>query len=160
MELFLLPFFLDSGKYALDVSTVDSVVRAVEITHLPKAPEIVLGIINVRGEIIPVLDIRRRFGVESKRYDINDALIIANTSKRKVALLVDGVEPVFRLNRTVTPAVQVVPGLHYVEGIIKLPEGFLFIHDLDTFLSLDEEQDLSRSMEKYQHQDMGKSDIE
>ena len=149
MEIFLLPFFLHYAKYALDASIVDSVVSAVEITALPEAPEIVLGIINLRGTIVPVLDIRKRFRTQSRPPDIHDVFIIANTSNRKTALLVDLVEPVFKLTHEVIPASGAVPGIRYVKGIVKLPEGLLFIHDLDTFLSLEEDTELSKSLQKF-----------
>ena len=62
-----------------------------EIRHLPKAPEIILGIINIRGRIIPVADIRKYFGLMAREIDQDDQLIITDTGKRQVAILVDSV---------------------------------------------------------------------
>ena len=84
-------FTLDELLYALPLPTVVKVIHAVEIRHLPKAPEIISGIINVKGQIIPVADIRKRFGLAAREIDPDDRMIIADTGKRQVAILVDTV---------------------------------------------------------------------
>ncbi len=88
-SLRLVPFLLDDQRYALHLDVVERVIPAVEITPLPKAPEIVLGLINIRGKIIPVLNIRRRFRLPDRETELTDHFIIANTSKRTVALPAD-----------------------------------------------------------------------
>jgi len=90
-------FSLDEPRYALYLSAVERVVRAVEITPLPKAPNIVLGIINFQGKIIPVIDIRQRFHLRRREINLEDQFIIARTSKRLVVLVVDSVTGVYEL---------------------------------------------------------------
>ena len=87
----LIVFNLDNQKYALHLSAVETVIRAVEYTALPKAPRIINGIVNFHGTIIPVFNIRKRFSLPDKETNLNDRLIIAHTSKRMVALIVDSV---------------------------------------------------------------------
>ena len=138
-NLQLVVFALDDQRYALHLSAVERIVRAVEMTPLPKAPEIVIGVINVQGRIIPVFNIRRRFHLPEREIELSDQLIIANTARRTVALVVDTVDGVIeRLSEEVTPADQVLPRIEYVEGIVKLENGLVLIHDLDKFLSIDE----------------------
>ncbi len=84
-------FTLDGQAYALHLSVVERIVRVVEVTPLPKAPEIVLGVVNVGGKIIPVIDIRKRFRLHGREIDLSDQLVIANTLHRRVALVVDSV---------------------------------------------------------------------
>ena len=142
-------FTLDGQAYALHLSVVERIVRVVEVTPLPKAPEIVLGVVNVGGKIIPVIDIRKRFRLPGHETNLSDQLIIANTSKRSVALVVDSVSGVIeRSAAEITAAEQIVPDLKYVEGVAKLEDGMVLIHDLDKFLSLDEGKTLDDAMWK------------
>jgi purine-binding chemotaxis protein CheW len=148
-NLQLVVFALDDQRYALHLSAVERIVRAVEMTPLPKAPKIVIGVINVQGRIIPVFNIRRRFHLPEREIELSDQLIIANTARRTVALVVDTVDGVIeRLSEEVTPADQVLPRIEYVEGIVKLENGLVLIHDLDKFLSIDEEAKLDEAVNK------------
>ena len=145
----LVAFLLGDRRYALHLRAVQRVIPAVEITPLPKAPEIVLGIINLRGRIIPALDMRRRFRLPEKETGLYDHVIIAATSRRTVALPVDSVEGVIGLAEAeVTAAAEIVPGLEYVEGAVKLKDGMVLIHDLERFLSLDEETALDEALRR------------
>lgn len=143
----LVVFTLDERHYALHLSTTERALRMVEITLLPKAPEIVLGIIDVHGEVIPVLSIRKRFRLPEREPDPGDQLIIARTARRIVALVVDTVSDVVTLpaEEMVEPD-RILPQLEHVEGVVKLDDGMVFIHDLDAFLSLEEEQALDAAI--------------
>ena len=144
----LVEFALDGRRYGLLLSTVARVVRMVDVTPLPKAPEIVLGVINVRGQVIPVINLRRRFRLPERAIDLADHLIVARTARRPLALIVDAAIGVLECSdRDVEPAREVLPGLDYVEGIAKLEDGLILIHDLDKFLSLDEQAALDGVME-------------
>jgi purine-binding chemotaxis protein CheW len=143
----LVGFSLDNQNYALNLSTVERIVHVVEVAPLPKAPEIVLGVINYSGRIIPVVDIRRRFGLPDKEADLHDHLVIAQTSKREIAFVADMVTGVLESTEAeVTAADRIVPGLEYLKGVLKLKDGLIFIHDLEQFLSLDEETSLDEAM--------------
>ena len=119
----------------------------VEITPLPKAPEIVLGAINLAGRIVPVLNIRKRFHLHERKPGLGDQLLIARTPGRTVALAVDAVDSVIQHSpdEVVAPP-TIVPGLEYLAGVAKLADGMLFIHDLARFLSLEEEQALATAI--------------
>jgi purine-binding chemotaxis protein CheW len=146
-SLELVPFLLDDQRYALHLGVVERVIPAVEITPLPNAPEIVLGLINIRGEIIPILNIRRRFKLPERETGLNDHFIIANTSKRTVALPVESAGRVLLASdMEITEAMDILPGLEYVEGVVRLKEGLLLIHDLERFLSLEEETILDEAL--------------
>lgn len=132
-------FSLQGQRYGLKLEAVERVVPVVEIQPLPKAPEIVLGVINIQGRIVPVANVRRRFRIPEREIALSDRLILARTRTRQVALLVDAVLGVLELSDVQTTAAgAIVPGLDYVDGVAKLPDGLLFIHDLNTFLSFDE----------------------
>lgn len=139
----LVVFTLDAQRYALPLAAVERVVQAVEIVPLPKAPQIVLGVVNVQGQILPVVNIRRRFRLPERELRLSDHCLIAHTTKRMVALVVDEVSGVLEpVDQAMTAAEQILPGLAYVVGVVKLAEGMVLIHDLDSFLSLEEEQTL------------------
>lgn len=140
-------FTLDEPRYALDLSTVERVIRAVEITPLPKAPEIVLGVINMKGKIIPVIDVRKRFRLASREMKLDDRFIVARTSRRAVALAADSVVGIRELgNREVVSAEEALPFAAYIQGVAKLEGDLVLIYDLDQFLSLDEEQMLDAAL--------------
>lgn len=142
-------FSLANQKYALSLPDVERVVRAVEITRLPKAPEIVLGVINIQGRITPVINIRKRFRLPEKEIDPGDRFIIADTSKRLVALMVDDVRGVIESRgQEMVKAEKILPGMEYIEGVVKLEDDIVFIHDLDKFLSLEEEKKLDDAIEE------------
>jgi purine-binding chemotaxis protein CheW len=142
-------FALDEQRYALDLSDVETTVRAVEVTPLPKAPEIVLGVVNVQGRIVPVVNIRKRFRLPEREIELSDRLIIAHTRRRAVALMVDSVSGVIEHSeQEVVAASEILPDLEYAEGVVKLKDGMVLIHDLDSFLSLDEEKTLDDAMQE------------
>ena len=140
-------FSLDRRRYGLALSAVERVVRMVDITPLPRAPALVLGIINVQGRVIPVVNPRRRFRLPERNFELSDLLVIARTARRAVALVVDTVSGVleYSLDDAVR-AHEIVPGMEHVEGVVKLSVGLVLIHDLDRFLSLEEEQALDAAM--------------
>jgi purine-binding chemotaxis protein CheW len=143
----LVNFNLDDQKYALFLSAVIRIIRVVEITRLPKAPEIVLGVIDMHGLVIPVFDIRNRFRLPQREIQLGHQLIIAHTSTRTVALLVDSVNDVIEISEEkIIADEKILPGLEHVEGVVKTEDGMVLIHDLEQFLSLQEENALHEAM--------------
>lgn len=141
-------FSLGNQRYALPLSAVDRVVRMVAITPLPKAPaDIVLGVVNLQGQIIPVINMRRRFSLPEKAIALTDQLIIAHTSRRPVALVADAVHDVIAdSSQTLIETENILSGIEYVAGVIKLEDGLILIYDLDKFLSLEEESSLNEAL--------------
>jgi purine-binding chemotaxis protein CheW len=147
----LVVFTLDRQPYALSLANVRQVLRMVEVTPLPKAPEIVLGVVSLHGTVVPVLSIRRRFGLTETEANLSDHLIVADSACRTVALVVDAVIGVVeRSTGEITEAERIVPGAQYLEGIANLDKEILFIHDLDLFLSQPEENQLHDALAKRQ----------
>jgi len=142
-------FTLDEPRYALYLSVVERVVRAVEITPLPRVPEVVLGVINVQGRVLPVLNIRKRFRLPEREMKPDDRFIIAWTANRQVVLVVDSVAGVHELTRTeMVSAKEALPFAHYLKGVAKLENNLVLIHDLNQFLTLDEENALDATLSR------------
>jgi purine-binding chemotaxis protein CheW len=147
----LVAFTLNRQPYALRLASVREVLRMVEVTPLPKAPEIVLGVVSLRGAVVPVLSIRRRLGLTEREASLSDHLIVADGACRIVGLVVDVVIGVVeRSTEEITEAETIVSGAQYVEGIASLDKDILFIHDLDLFLSQPEERQLHDALAKAQ----------
>jgi purine-binding chemotaxis protein CheW len=139
----LVVFTLDQQRYAVSLPTVERIVRLVEITPIPHAPEIVLGLINVQGRILPVVDLRGRLRLPARGLHLSDHLLIVRTPKRTMALVVDAASDVITLSaQEVVTRETIFAHLGYVAGVAKGPDGLILIHDLEAFLSLEEEQAL------------------
>lgn len=143
----LLVFAIDDQFYALRITAVTRVERMAALTIAPKAPPVVLGLINWQGEVIPVVDVRGRFGLRAKNPESDDQLIIARTQRGPVSLPVDSVSGVIdRSAEEIKAPEKIAHGLEYIAGVTKLDERILFIHDLDRFLSADEHVALSEAL--------------
>jgi purine-binding chemotaxis protein CheW len=144
----LVVFTLDEQRYAVPLSAVERIVRMVEITSVPQTPEIVLGVINVHGWIMPVVNLRRRFRLPEREPHPHDQLLIAHTSRRPVALVIDAVTEVVTLAaQDVVGGEKILAHLEYVAGVVKGGDGLILIHDLDRLLSLDEEHALHNAID-------------
>lgn len=141
----LLVFALSGLHCALRLSEIERVLRAVEITVVPKAPEIVMGLVNVEGRVIPVLNIRKLLRLPKIELSLNDQLILARTSTCPAAILVDNVLGVaeFSEQEIIAPA-ELYPGIEYLEGVSKLEDGILYIYNLDRFLSSAEKSEIEQ----------------
>lgn len=118
----------------MDVAAVERIVRAVEVTRLSDAPDFVLGVINVAGEIMPVIDMRRRLGLAVREMELSDRFVLTQAAGKSLALLVDKVEGVVALaaqsiSRGDKAAAWAATAAVGVEGSIVL------IHDIDAFVS-------------------------
>jgi purine-binding chemotaxis protein CheW len=131
-------FRLEEGRYALPLHAVERIVRAAQITPVPLAPAIVLGAIDVQGRILPVFDLRRRFGLPARALAPSDHFLIANTERRTVVLLIDAAHGVIGAPATVVESEQLAPDLAHIRGVFSLPDGLVLIQDLEQFLSPDE----------------------
>lgn len=144
----LVVFHLDRLRIALPLAAVERVIRAVSVTPLPAAPGIVLGVINMQGQILPVFDFRRRFRLPARKPGIADQIVIARTRTRQVGIFADAVTATVSVaGSAIVSAASIAPDTRHIDGVLPLPDGVLLIHDLDGFLSHDEEQDLEAALD-------------
>ena len=139
-------FTLEELNYALPVECVLKVIYSVEIRFLPKAPDIIMGIINYKGSIVPVINIRKRFGLKDHEIGLNDRLIIADTGKRIVAILVDAISGLKTLSGQEVKEAELFPFAEHLKGVAKTDDGLILIYDLKNFLDLDEETALDEAL--------------
>lgn len=138
-------FNLDSERYAVDIMFIEEIIRLMEITQVPRAPEFVEGIINIRGKVIPVVDMKKKLGLGSISSDNNTRIIITNIRDKKVGFLVDSVNEVLRVDDFViddAPAVTINLDSSYIKGVAKTEKGLVIILDISKVFSSGEENQL------------------
>jgi purine-binding chemotaxis protein CheW len=140
-------FCLETGRYALPLSAVDRIVRAVYVTPLPLAPDVVLGAIDVEGQVMPVFNLRRRFQLPERALDPADHFLIARTARGAVVLVIDSAQGLLDCpSSPMIDAQNVAPNLGHISGVIQLDDGLVLIQDLEHFLSPDEARTLDEAM--------------
>ena len=142
----LVTFSIGGEEFGFDILKVMEIIRTKEITKVPKAPEFVEGVINLRGTVIPIIDLRRRFGLEPKAGDTDTRIIVIEINGMTVGFVVDSVSEVLRIPaNTVEPAPAVVSGLDsdYISGVGKLEDRLLILLDLDKLLSSEDMENLA-----------------
>lgn len=136
-----------SQSFALHLAAVDRIVRMVEITPLPGAPEAVEGVVDVHGEIVPVVSIRRRLGLASRVPAVSDCLVLAQARHRRVAIIAESVLSVVeRPADAFVSSSDIAPGIEHIEGVLKTGDGLVLIQDLDRFFSVQEAQALDLAL--------------
>ncbi len=143
----LVTFSIGEEEFGVEILKVREIIRMLEITRVPRAPEFVEGVINLRGSVIPILDLRKRFGLVSKDNDKDTRIVVINIHNMTVGFIVDSVSQVLRIPaNTVEPPPPVVAGLdsEYIEGVGKLEDRLLILLDLDRLLSSEERDVLSQ----------------
>ena len=139
---------VDGSRYALPVSSVQRVLPMVATQPVPGAPEPVVGAINLAGQVVPVVDPRRRLGLPVQEYGLDAHLLVVRTGRRTLALAADEVLGVQEIEaRSVVATDAVLPRLGRVTGIAALPDGLVFIHDLEAFLTPQEDRELEQALQ-------------
>ncbi|MHC1713653.1 MAG: chemotaxis protein CheW [Solidesulfovibrio sp.] len=142
----LVTFTISSEEFGLDILKVQEIIRTMEITRVPRAPAFVEGVINLRGKVIPIVDLRARFGMESKPHDSQTRIIVVEINAMIVGFVVDSVSEVLRIqSNTVEPPPPIVSGIdsEYISGVGKLDDRLLILIDINKLLSDDEKGSLT-----------------
>jgi purine-binding chemotaxis protein CheW len=134
----LATFFLAREEYGVDVKQVQEIRRVGEITNVPRAPEFVRGVINLRGRILPVLDLRRRLGLGEVGDGPAARIVVVRVKERLLGLLVDGASQVLKVpvSHVEPPPEEVVQkGGDYIRGVAKLDDRLIILVDLERLLA-------------------------
>jgi purine-binding chemotaxis protein CheW len=144
----LVVFQLGAELYGVEISRVHEIIRLQSVTKVPRAPSFVEGVINLRGKVIPVVDLRRRFGLPTADHTRASRIVVVELGDQVVGIVVDGVSEVLRVNTaTVEPPSPVVAGIdsEYLHGIAKLDDRLVILLDLDRILARDQQRALEVS---------------
>ncbi len=146
----LISFSMGNEDYGVDIQTVKEVIRFKKITRLPKAPVFVKGVINLRGDIIPIIDLRERFGMEQKEYTDLTRVIVVEVDGRSIGTVVDSVSHVIRIEEgEIEPPPPCVGKIseEYIRGVGKVGEKLVVLLNINKILTTEEKIELDE-MEK------------
>ena len=144
----LVTFRLGQEEFSLDILKVQEIIRHMELTRVPRSPDFVEGVINLRGRVIPVLDLRKRFGLPDVEDTSATRIIVVEVEGVTVGLKVDGVSEVLRINAdTVEPPPALVTNIEsdYIKGVGKLDNRLLILLDVSKILSRSEKDALGKA---------------
>lgn len=133
----LVTFRIGEEEFGVDILAVQEIIRLMQITMVPRAPEFIEGVINLRGKVIPVVNMRARFNKPEHKPDSSTRIVVMELGQKIVGFLVDGVSEVLRIPETTVedpPPVVAGIGSEYIRGIGKLDNRLLILLDLDHLL--------------------------
>jgi purine-binding chemotaxis protein CheW len=137
----LISFMVGDEEYGLDILRVKEVIRVREITRLPKAPSFVKGIINLRGDVIPIIDLRDKFGLPAQDQTADTRVIVVDVEGKLVGMVVDSASQVVRIPADqIDPPPPIVGGLsaEFVRGVGKMEDRLIILLDIDRILTMRE----------------------
>ncbi len=146
MEQQLVVFELSGESYGINIAAVESIIKMPNITQLPKAPAYVKGVTNLRGAVLPVIDLRTRFGLDIQEILRETRIIVVLMGEIKVGVVVDAVSEVLRVAEdAILPLPPLVSTVNsaFLKGIVRLQERLIILLDLGKVLDLDERLSLA-----------------
>jgi purine-binding chemotaxis protein CheW len=139
MENQIVVFNLAGEQYGVHISKVESIIKMQAITKLPHAPRYVEGITNLRGRVVPIIDLHRRFDLDNKASTADDRIIVVNTSGEDIGLIVDEVSEVLTINeQAVEPAPNITTTIDssFITGIAKIDQRLVILLDLEKVITI------------------------
>ncbi len=134
----LVVFDLSSEAYGVDIGAVREIIRLQDITKVPRTPEFVEGVINLRGKVIPVVDLRKRFGLPAEDESKENRIVVVDIGAQDIGVVVDAVTEVLRIaTESVEPPASVITTAdsEYLLGIAKLDSRLIILLDLEQVLT-------------------------
>ena len=141
----LVVFDLSSEAYGVDIGAVREIIRLQDITKVPRTPEFVEGVINLRGKVIPVVDLRKRFGLPAEEESKENRIVVVDIGAQDIGVIVDAVTEVLRIaTESVEPPASVITTAdsEYLLGIAKLDSRLIILLDLEQVLTQAEHNSL------------------
>ncbi len=138
-------FKLGSEEYGVDIAQVQEINRMVAITHVPRAPLFMEGVINLRGQLIPIIDLRTRFGMPRAEHTKHTRIVVTEIGTKRVGMVVDSVSEVLRLDTDqIEPAPEMITGVEteYIRGVGKIEDRLIILLDLARIISSGERREL------------------
>jgi purine-binding chemotaxis protein CheW len=137
----LVSFKIDDAEFGVDILRVQEINKMMELTTVPNTPKFIEGVVNLRGRIIPVLNLRSRLGLPVKEYDTETRIIVVDLDDKTIGFIVDEVKEVLRIPKSITEQPpEIVSGVDsdYITAIGKLEDRLLILLDLTKILSNEE----------------------
>ena len=144
----LVTFTLGTEEYGVDIMRVQEIIRMQDITRVPQMPAFIEGVLNLRGNVIPVVDLRKRFALPTAEQTAQTRIVVVNVGDRTTGVVVDAVSEVLRLAEDQIeppPAVVAVIGHEYLRGVGKVGGRLIILLDLDRILTVTELNQLEKN---------------
>ena len=142
-ELQVVGFYLGDDEYAIYIHKVREIYAMTEIRKVPKAPQFVEGVINLRGTIVPIIDLRKRFDLDSNESTHTAKILIVELGKNLIGMIVDNVSEVMRFYsdeiEKAPPMFSANISSQYVQGVAKLDNKLIILLDIEKLLSFEEQ---------------------
>ncbi len=141
-------FKLGSEEYGVDIAQVQEINRMVAVTHVPRAPQFMEGVINLRGQLIPIIDLRTRFAMPRAEHTKNTRIVVTEIGAKRVGMVVDSVSEVLRLPvDQIEDAPEMLTGVdtEYIRGVGKIEDRLIILLDLARIISGAEKRELDAS---------------
>jgi purine-binding chemotaxis protein CheW len=138
-------FKLGSEEYGVDIAQVQEINRMVAVTHVPRAPQFMEGVINLRGQLIPIIDLRARFGMTRAEHTKSTRIVVTEVGTKRVGMVVDSVSEVLRLpTDQIEDAPEMITGVdtEYIRGVGKIEDRLIILLDLAKIISGSEKREL------------------
>ncbi len=135
-------FMLGNEKFAISIMDVEEIIRLTEITPVPKAPDFIEGIINLRGRVIPVADLKKRINLGEASYDDKTRIVVVMLNDKRMGLIIDSVDEIIRIESNdieQAPALTVNMDASYVEGVAKTEKGMIIILNIHKIFTSEEQ---------------------
>ena len=143
----LVIFQLGGEEFGVEIVKVQEIIRMPEITQIPQSPDFVEGVINLRGQVIVVVNLDKRFNLNQKEVDENSRIIVVEIDNNVVGMIVDSVNEVLRIpNSSVEPAPDLVLSQisrDYLKGVGKIDDRLLILLDLARVMTIEEMNKIS-----------------
>ena len=142
----LVSFKIDDAEFGVDILMVQEINKMMELTVVPNTPEFIEGVVNLRGRIIPVINLRARLGLNVKEYDSETRIIVVDLVDKTIGFIVDAVKEVLRIPKSITEQPpEIISGVdaEYITAIGKLEDRLLILLDLTKIRSTEEEEELA-----------------
>ena len=142
----LVSFSIGEEEFGVDILKVQEINRMLDVTRVPNAPEYVDGVINLRGKVIPIINLRRRFGMQRKERDKNTRIVVVELAAQVVGFEVDAVREVLRISANVTeppPSLAGSEKADFITAVGKLEDRLLILLDLERVLSKTAQEELA-----------------
>ena len=137
----LVGFRLDNEDYAIAITKIQEIILMKPVTRIPQVPEFIEGLINLRGSVIPIVNLRKRFALPPRELDDETRIIVVNVHDKTVGCIVDAVTQVMRINRDQVqppPLGVLAVNQQYLAGLAKLDDRLMIILDIDKLFEAEE----------------------
>lgn len=144
----LVTFIVGKEEFAVDIILVHEIIRMIQITKVPNSPEFVDGVINLRGRIIPVINLRYKLGLKNKETDKNTRIIVVEVNNNTIGFIVDSVREVLRIPESITeapPELSTNVKSNFIKSVGKLDDRLIILVDIKKIITIDEQTEMANS---------------